>query len=63
MITARIAAFIVCAAALFVTFRTEYILKTFFRVGNPSARTLLITKFITLAAVIVLFIIIMLVFK
>ncbi|MBQ7573094.1 MAG: hypothetical protein IJT23_02410 [Clostridia bacterium] len=63
MIILKIAMLIICALALIVTFRTENILKTFFRVESPSDKTILKTKSITLLITIALFILAMLIFK
>lgn len=63
MIILKIAMLIICALALIVTFRTENILKTFFRVESPSDKTILKTKSITLLITIALFILAMLIFR
>ena len=63
MIILKIAMLIICALALIVTFRTENILKTFFRVESPSDKTILKTKSITLLITIALFIVAMLIFR
>lgn len=60
---AKIVLLIICALALLVTFRTENILRSVFRVESPTAKMLLKTKLITLIVTAALFITVFLIFK
>ena len=62
MLILKILALILCALALIVTFRTENVLRSFFRVENPDKNTILKTKAITLGITIILFIVVLVVF-
>lgn len=59
----KIIAAALCIAALIVTFRTEYVLKSFFRVNNADSRLILRTKLITLCVTAALFAAVMILFR
>ena len=63
MLVLKILALILCVLALIVTFRTESVLRSVFRVGSPDKNVILKTKAITLCITIVLFIAVLIVFR
>ncbi len=64
MVTAgKIIVLILCVLVLIMTFKTEYALKTFFRVREVNESVIMRTKIITLSVAVTLFIIILFVFR
>lgn len=64
MVTAgKIITLILCVLVLIVTFKTEYALKTFFRVREVNESVIMRTKIITLSVAVILFIVILFVFR
>ena len=63
MLILKILALILCALALIITFRTENVLRSVFRVDSPSKDVILKTKAITLGITIILFVVVLVVFK
>ncbi len=63
MIILKILALVLCALALIMTFRTENVLRSVFRVENPDKNLILKTKAVTLCVTIVFFIVVMIIFK
>ena len=63
MLILKILALLLCALALIVTFRTENVLRAVFRVESPDKDLILKTKTITLCVTIILFAVVMIVFR
>lgn len=63
IVALKIIALILCVLVLIVTFKTEYALKTFFRVKEVNESVIMRTKTITLSITVILFIVILFVFR